>query len=419
MKTRGYAQNLGGGARPDVLTVPVYGLYSGYSNQVLLNLVYWDGTSQSVSLAISTPTYTDRTGLYATPIIIKRRSPNAALGFSFFVIKSALGSPVVVDTDGEIRWVGSGVSNSISTFVVSDGFIVGDAGAPIVHYLGLDGTVRQSPLQFPGVTSFHHNVDLGKQGYIAEVITGPNVESIASEITSEGRVLKTWDLGSILSTYMQANGDDPSTFVRPGVDWFHMNAVAYDPSDDSLIVSSRENFLIKLDYKTGDIKWIFGDPTKYWYTFPSLRAKAVILQGGGLYPIGQHAVSITSEGFLMVFNDGLGSGNQPVGEPAGQSLTYSTVSAYSVDSNTLTARDVWDFDYGQSIYSRVCSSAYEAPSKSYLIDYAVADNMTAARLVGLDSSHNVVFDFQYPNASGCNTSWNAVPIPLDDMQVMQ
>ena len=78
-------------------------------------------------------------------------------------------------------------------------------------------------------------------------------------------------------------------FVRPGVDWFHNNSAIYDPSDDSIIVSSRENFVIKLDHKTGQIIWIFGDPTKYWYTFPSLRAKALTLAPGGLYPIGQHA----------------------------------------------------------------------------------------------------------------------------------
>jgi arylsulfate sulfotransferase len=30
---------------------------------------------------------------------------------------------------------------------------------------------------------------------------------------------------------MIKNGDDPSDFVRDGVDWFHMNSAIYDPSD--------------------------------------------------------------------------------------------------------------------------------------------------------------------------------------------
>ena len=85
-------------------------------------------------------------------------------------------------------------------------------------------------------------------------------------------------MADILTSYMQANGDDASAFVRPGSDWFHVNASTYDPSDNTVIVSSRENFLIKVNYSTHDIVWILGDPTKYWYSFPSLRAKALIIK---------------------------------------------------------------------------------------------------------------------------------------------
>ena len=83
--------------------------------------------------------------------------------------------------------------------------------------------------------------------------------------------------------------------MRPGVDWFHTNAAVYDASTRSLIVSSRENFIMSVDYDTGAIRWVLGDPTKYWNAFPSLRAKALTLTGSGLYPIGQHALSFTSD----------------------------------------------------------------------------------------------------------------------------
>ena len=82
----------------------------------------------------------------------------------------------------------------------------------------------------------------------------------------------------------------------------------------------------------------------------------------------------------------------------------------------MTATEVWDYDAGQTIFSPVCSSAYEAADQSILVDYATANNGTEALLVGLDSSHNVVFEFKYPT-SGCNKSWNASPIPLDDLKV--
>ena len=415
--SRGFVQSSGSGMAVSV-NLPVFGLYADLNNVVLTELQFSDGSSWTQMIPIATQSYTDPTGIYAKPVVLKQRVAGSTLGFSFLAMKSGLGTPVIIDTDGEIRWVGSNIANSQSSIFTGDGFIIGDSSTPTVVQLSLGGAVTKTALQSSTVTAFHHSIDPGKQGFLVEVNTATNLESIGLETTISGLVLNTWDLGAILTAYMQANGDDPSTFVRPGVDWFHMNAMTYDPTDDSVIVSSRENFLIKLNYKTGNIIWIFGDPTKYWYTFPSLRAKALTLSGGGLYPIGQHAVSITSDGLVMVFNDGLGSANQPAGAPAGETRTYSAVSAYSIDATSGTADEVWDFDYGQSIYSSVCSSAYEAPGKTYLVDYAVADNVTHARLVGLDSNHNVAFDFQYPT-SGCMTSWNAVPIPLDNLRVTE
>ena len=183
-----------------------------------------------------------------------------------------------------------------------------------------------------------------------------------------------------------------------------------------------ENFVMKIDYASGDLIWILGDPTKYWHGFASLVAKSLTLPVGDLYPIGQHALSITHDGLLMLFNDGGNSSHQPAGAPAGEERPYSTVSAYSIDAAHGAAHESWRFDYQQTIDSRICSSAYEASSgNSVLADYAVADDGTQVRLVGLDASHNVVFDFQLANvpSGGCSTSWNAAPIPFEAMRFPQ
>jgi arylsulfate sulfotransferase len=419
LERRGYVVRFGWAAHW-LVRLPVFGLYAGYANQVLVRLDFQDGSVADLSEGIATAAYQDPSGIYDHPTIFKKRGAGTVLGFDFFVMKSGLGSPLVIDTDGEIRWVGAGISAAQATVVHGDGFVIGDLSTATLYQLGLDGSLSQNTLPAPTYRNFHHNIDLGKQALLAAVNTGDgaalNVESDLVEVTPGGSIVRRWDLAAILSKHMRDRGDDPSAFVRPGLDWFHMNAATYDPHDDSVIVSSRENFLIKLDYSTGNIAWILGDPTKYWYTFPSLRAKAVTLQPGNLYPIGQHAVSITSDGLVMVFNDGAPSVNQPAGAPAGQSRSYSAVSAYSIDSAAGTAQEVWTFDYGQSIYSPFCSSAYEASGGSLLVDFALAAG-TDARLVGLDAVHNVVFDFQYPT-QGCNTSWNATPIAFDDFSIM-
>lgn len=406
------------------LTVPVFGLYAGYPNEVSLEIFLEAGKSVSLEVPIETSDYADPTGIYTTPNIMTRRSPGSSLGFDFIYIKSGLGSPIILDTDGEVRWAAAGVSTSTSSAFVGDGFVIGDPVHPTVYKLGLDGRLSQRPLPAGDLTDFNHDIILGKQSLLAEVDASdngvPNEGSnvIALQDFSTVSISKRWDLGAILTAYMTANGDDAADFVRPGTDWFHVNSAIYDPSDDSVIVSSRENFVIKLDYQTGAIKWIFGDPTKYWYTFPSLREKALRLAPGGLYPIGQHGLSITRDGLLMLFNDGLGSEHQPAGQPAGETRSYSAVSAYRVDESAMTVQDVWDYTAGQSVYSPVCGSAYEAYDQSLLVDYAVAENYTEALLVGLNSARNVVFEFEYPT-NGCNTSWNARPIALDDLVISQ
>lgn len=412
-----------GYVRPDSLTVPVYGLYAGYSNQVSVELATDVGGMIPLQFMISTPNYKDPTGIYDHPDIVVPRPPGSTLGFDFIFIKSGLGSPVIIDTDGEIRWAAavSGLSNSTSSTLTGDEFIIGNPVSPGVFTVQLDGGVRVGQLPSTVYTDFNHDIDQGKNGFLAEVDAGATaLESNVIEFTNSPSLflLDNWNMATILGSYMSSRGDDAAAFVRPGVDWFHSNSAIYDSQDDSVIISSRENFVIKLDYATQAIIWILGDPTKYWYTFPSLRAKALTLSSGGLYPVGQHGLSLTSDGLLMLFNDGLGSVNQPTGAPAGVTRTYSAVSAYSINEKSMTAQNVWNYTAGEAIFSPVCSSAYEAADDSILVDYAVADNYTEALLVGLDSNHNVVFEFQYPTDT-CDTSWNARPIALDNLEIDQ
>src|SRR5207302_7121096 len=107
-----------------------------------------------------------------------------------------------------------------------------------------------------------------------------------------------------ISAVMIAGGDDPSQFVYPTpTDWFHNNAVTYNRADDSLIISGREDFVIAIDYETATIKWILGDETKKWFTFPSLAQYSLALAPGTLPPIGQHALSITYDQGLLLYDD--------------------------------------------------------------------------------------------------------------------
>jgi hypothetical protein len=117
----------------------------------------------------------------------------------------------------------------------------------------------------------------------------------------------------------------------------------------------------------------------------------------------------------MVFNDGNGSDSQPADNHL--SRTYSEVSVYSINTGTMTAHQVWNFNYGESIFTDFCGSVYEA-GQSYLVDFAneASTNNLTARLVGLDSNHNVAFDFRYSQTGLCGT-WNAIPINFENLEI--
>ena len=208
--------------------------------------------------------------------------------------------------------------------------------------------------------------------------------------STDGHVLKTFNMANIISAAMIAGGDDPSQFVFPTpTDWFHNNGAAYNRADDSLIVSSRENFVICLDYNTTAIKWILGDPTKKWHQFPSLRKFAIAVAPGSLPPIGQHAPSITFDQGLLLFDNGQMSQFQ---NPPGAQRDYASPRKYTLDLVGNVATEVWNFPRTRTSTARSAQASMRISPFNYLIDYAFVNGggppniPTFAQLVGLDAA---------------------------------
>ena len=308
-------------------------------------------------------------------------------------------APAIIDTDGALRWVGTAGISVISVTFFDNAVYLGHGHQ--LFRIELDGAFTQiGDYSSLGVVNFHHNIDPGKKGVILDANTTTYLQSTLIEVDVSGRVLKQWNMAHIISAAMSAGGDDPSQFVFPTpTDWFHLNGCTYNRADDSLIVSSRENFVICLDYQTKAIKWILGDPTKKWHQFPSLRRLALTLAHGSLPPIGQHAPSITYDQNLLIFDNGQSSGfHVPQGEERG----YASPRKYELDLNAKTATEVWNFEMGQSTFCPYCGSVYEDAPKNYLIDYALEDPVgqnAFAQLLGLDAAGETIFSYRYPTIS--------------------
>ncbi len=402
------------------IQLPIFGLYSAYTNDVTVNIQFIDDSHYVFQKHITTTAYIDSTGVYDNVgISIK---PTTTPTYSYFYLKGSKKSPIIMDIDGEVRWDADIIKISASSTFIDNSFLIGNSKNKKIDSINLYG--RSSSLNIEGSVMgsdayFHHNIDPGKQGILIELDGTTDgalkIESFLSEIDSSGKVIKEWDLGKIFSEYMLQEGDDPSNFVRDGVDWFHMNAATYDPADDTLVISSRENFVVKLDYATGKLIWLLGDETKHWYTYPSLQKIALSLSYGQT-PIGQHAVSMTKDGKLMLFNNGRRSFNNPAGTPAGIDLATSQTAIFAIDNQNKTAQVAWSFDDG--IYSDICSSIYEdklAAQGDFLINYAAADNRTRVVIQGINKDKQKLFEFTYPSPTPCATSWNAIQIPLENI----
>src|SRR5262245_36373688 len=98
------------------VNLPVFGLYAGHANQVSIEMAFADGSTQALAVEVDTEPFVDPTGIYANPTVLKARAPGSALGFDYLVLKNMRGGPIVIDTDGAVRWVApAGVVDSTST----------------------------------------------------------------------------------------------------------------------------------------------------------------------------------------------------------------------------------------------------------------------------------------------------------------
>jgi len=401
------------------LTFAVFGLYDDYQNSVTITARFRDKSTHVELLTLAAPAYTGPGAVYNTPQVLSARNAAVAPGFDYMMLQNALTTPAVIDSDGKLRWVGVDPANSVSSIFNDNAFSVGSPTTPELVRLELNGAYAPRPLASLRYTNFHHELTPGKTGLLAELdaLDGgvAKIESNLVEIGQNGEILKEWDLAAIFRAAMLAGGDDPANFVRDGADWFHMNSAFYNPADDSVLVSSRENFVVKLDYATGRIKWLLGDTTKHWYVdYPSLRALTLKLKSGKP-PVGQHSLSIASNGDLLLFNNGLGSLNHPVGTAPGITRDFSTPSRYAIDETKRIAVETWSHAPVPPIYSDICSSVYEAGAANhYLITYSVAAAGARTKLVALDSAGKVAFDYEYP-ASGCAVAFNSKAVDFSNL----
>ena len=197
---------------------------------------------------------------------------------------------------------------------------------------------------------------------------------IVIELDASGAIVKQWSMLDTLDPYRIGYGSlKPywdKTLKMKTADWAHANAVIHDVRDDSLIISLRyQDAVIKIDRKSGDLKWILGvhdmwDKERFGkYLLMPLNDETFF------YPFHQHSPEVTPEGNIMIYDNGSYrampfSDNKRVPHQA-----FSRAVEYKINETEMTVELVWQYgkDIDKPVYSGALGDADYLPEKSNVL----------------------------------------------------
>ena len=414
-------------------TVPVLGLYADYANAVDVQLVNPAGrVLADTALTIQTgPLPADMlTGYVAVP------PAGAALGGDFTLVSNFSAAnpqiPLIVDNDGEIRWLLDYHSSpELATLFYDCGiarlrngnFSFGDKATSKLFEVDAYGTIVNR-WHLPGYT-FHHELYEKPDGNFLVTVnkTGsthpdgsPTEEDYVVEIDRPtGRVVHEWDLKRSLNENRHALEPDP-------VDWLHANAVLYDPRDNTIIVSGRHQGVVKLDYDNR-VQWVLA-PHRGWSPSPQgqdlrqllltpldARGEVIpdtaVVNGSANHPDFewswyQHSPQLLPNGDLLLFDNG--TNRNFVRDAPGH---YSRAVVYRLDPARRTVQQIWTYGQarGEAAYSAVVSRVQYLPAVNHLLfcpGYQVPNTTgRGGKIIELDyGTKQVLFELELNAANG-------------------
>lgn len=347
--------------------LPIYGLYADYNNKVDISYTLSDGKKITKQVEIQTDKLPDD---FVLPTSVKKDSSKLTNDLYFFT-PSSKGYTCAYDVNGNVRWY-------LSNNAVWDNTRLKNG-----HMMVSTERLVNSPYYMTGLYEIDllghvYNEYSIKGGYHHDYFELPNgnllvasddfnnesgtVEDYIIELDrTSGNIIKTWDLKDIL------NMEDGKSENWSSYDWFHNNSVWYDEATNSITLSGRhQDAVINIDYETGKLNWIIGDPTnwsseyqKYFFT-----------------PVGkdfewqwsQHAAMITPEGYVFIFDNG-NNKSKDSSRYVDATNSYSRGVMYKIDTDKMTIEQVYEYgkQRGSSFYSPYISDVDYLSKNHYII----------------------------------------------------
>jgi arylsulfate sulfotransferase len=342
--------------------IPILGLYPGVENEVVLKVSTLRGAFAVDTLLIVTNPLPD-----FLPSVEIRTANRDQMESGWTLSSLSIGvdgefesHPIMFDANGDIRWYLDLSAHDGTIFVLKR---LGN-GNLLLGFLGeiyeldmLGGILNRWPI--PGY-NFHHDVIEKPNGNLIVAVNKKDRGTVEDQLIeidrSSGEIVSEWDLRQVLDVSRRSY---PPTTDN---DWFHMNAVWYDESDGGLIISGRNQGVVKVS-ADNDLVWILA-PHRGWgqagvdgtghdtsdYLLTAVNATgtpygAAVQQGdaaaaGFDWGWGQHASMILPNGNIFIFDNGLNR-NFALG-----GSEFSRGVEYVVDEMAMTVKQVWH--YGES-----------------------------------------------------------------------
>ena len=317
--------------------LPILGLYNDYNNTVeltpyrgkktVLNIPVENVVDPGVVYCDTTPEYFQDNVMVISPAEISR-----ARAF---------------DYAGDIRWYLDVMCVFDLKRLKNGNILVGsDRVLKMPYYMS--GLYEMSPVgkiykeyRLPG--AYHHDqfeMEDGNLLVLTDDLNSETVEDMCVLIDREtGEILKTWDYKNCLTP-----GDGAGCSFTDE-DWFHNNAVWYDKNTNSLTFSGRHvDAMINIDYETGELNWIIGDPRNWSEEKQKYFFKPVGNDFEWQYE--QHACVITPNGDVMCFDNHHNDTKfEEEKRPAKDS--YSRGVRYRIDTEKMEIEQVWQYGRGR------------------------------------------------------------------------
>ena len=344
----------------------IYGLYADYNNEVIIEYEV-DGETISKTVNIQTEELPDD---FILPTRVEADKENLDNQLYFFTPSSS-GYTCAYDVNGDVRWY---LTNYALWKIdrLENGHLLVSTERLVNPPYYMTGLYEMDLLgkiyveySLPG--GYHHDYYEMENGNLLIASDDFNnakgtVEDYIVELDREtGEIVKTFDLKNVL------NMSDGKSENWTDYDWFHNNSVWYDENTNSITLSGRhQDAVINIDYETGELNWIIGDPTnwseeyqKYFFT-----------------PIGddfewqwsQHAAMITPEGYVFILDNG--NNKSKIKEeyvPSSESYTRGVM--YKIDTDNMTIEQIWQYgkERGSDYYSPYISDVDYLDANHYIV----------------------------------------------------